>query len=110
MSDFSYQELTPKIKDLLNSFFDNYHQTLNTSWQDSTLIKIMEESNPVFIPRNYLLHQAYLDLREGKQQLFDDIFLACKNPYQQPKDQKLAQKAPDWAFKTPGCSLLSCSS
>ena len=69
----------------------------------------MEKANPVFVLRNYLLHQAIEGLEKNETQLFDRLLEALKNPYS--KDYiDLMQKRPEWASSKAGCSMLSCSS
>lgn len=71
--------------------------------------KLMNQANPFFIPRNYLLHQAIEGLENNDPKLFKEIETAIQDPYQKPKPH-LMQKRPQWASDTAGCSMLSCSS
>ena len=69
----------------------------------------MQESNPRFILRNYLLHQAIEDLEKGDDTLFVKLQQAMKEPYSTNHDE-FFQKRPSWATQKAGCSMLSCSS
>jgi uncharacterized protein YdiU (UPF0061 family) len=69
----------------------------------------MRESNPRFILRNYLLHQAIEEMERGEEGLFLKLQQAIKEPYSTNFDEFFA-KRPDWASKKAGCSMLSCSS
>jgi serine/tyrosine/threonine adenylyltransferase len=69
----------------------------------------MRQSNPRFILRNYLLHQAIVELESGENKLFLELQAAMKEPYSNKFDQFLV-KRPDWASQKAGCSMLSCSS
>ncbi len=71
--------------------------------------QIMRKSNPRFILRNYLLHEASEKLESGDSTLFDELYEALKNPYSKNGD-KFFKKRPEWAEKKAGCSMLSCSS
>jgi uncharacterized protein YdiU (UPF0061 family) len=81
---------------------------LNTCTREDS-IKKMQEANPRFILRNYLLHQAIEELENGEQQLFLKLQQAMKEPYASKGDEFLV-KRPDWARQKTGCSMLSCSS
>ncbi|MGZ5255112.1 MAG: protein adenylyltransferase SelO [Flavitalea sp.] len=69
----------------------------------------MQQYNPVFILRNYLLHQAIEALEKGDQILFDELHDAIRNPYSD-QYKKFLTKRPGWAAQKPGSSMLSCSS
>lgn len=69
----------------------------------------MRESNPRFILRNYMLHQAITELENGKNELFNQLKEALKTPYSTAHDQFFKLR-PDWAKSQPGSSTLSCSS
>ncbi|WP_247234848.1 YdiU family protein [Telluribacter sp. SYSU D00476] len=71
--------------------------------------ELMRKSNPRFILRNYLLHQAIEGLEKGDDQLFVKLQQAMKDPYSRNFDEFFA-KRPDWASQKAGCSMLSCSS
>jgi uncharacterized protein YdiU (UPF0061 family) len=69
----------------------------------------MQQHNPVFILRNYLLHQAIEALEKGDQSLFDELHEAIRDPYSD-QYKKFLTKRPGWAAQKPGSSMLSCSS
>ena len=69
----------------------------------------MRKTNPRFILRNYLLHQAIEDLEKGDDRLFVKLQEAMKEPYSNRFDEFFI-KRPDWATQKAGCSMLSCSS
>ncbi|QNK61289.1 YdiU family protein [Pedobacter sp. PAMC26386] len=71
--------------------------------------EIMRTSNPRFILRNYLLHQAIQELEKGEQNLFLKLQEAIKNPYAKDQDEFFKLR-PEWANDQPGSSTLSCSS
>jgi len=71
--------------------------------------EIMRISNPRFILRNYLLHQAIQELEKGQQTLFIKLQEALKNPYSNAHDEFFKLR-PEWANDQPGSSTLSCSS
>jgi len=70
---------------------------------------LMSSSNPRFILRNYLLHQAIQEMEKGQNELFLKLQKAMKDPYSNTYDEFFALR-PDWANDQPGSSTLSCSS
>ena len=69
----------------------------------------MRKTNPRFILRNYLLHQAIENLEKGDDALFVKLQAAIKTPYSKNFDEFFARR-PEWATQKAGCSMLSCSS
>ena len=69
----------------------------------------MKSSNPKFILRNYLLFQSIEELNEGKSDLFNELWDALQNPYEE-KYPKFSAKRPSKFDDVAGCSMLSCSS
>ncbi|MET1056842.1 MAG: protein adenylyltransferase SelO [Pedobacter sp.] len=70
---------------------------------------IMKASNPRFILRNYLLHQAIQEMEKGENSLFLKLQQAMKTPYSADHDEFFKLR-PEWAVTQPGSSTLSCSS
>lgn len=108
---YSFYEEPDKTKsEALNSLMKIYAERVkaNTSSREESQ-KRMRRSNPRFILRNYLLHQAIEELERGEDQLFNKLQQAMKEPYSDKWDEFFA-KRPDWATQKAGCSMLSCSS
>ena len=71
----------------------------------------MNQTNPAFILRNYLTHQAAGQLAQGDATLVRQLMAALQTPYDAEKiSPALLDRRPDWARDEPGCSKLSCSS
>lgn len=71
----------------------------------------MAASNPVFIPRNYLVQQAIEQAEEGDLRKVHELLDLLRHPYdEQPDRSAYAARRPEWARHAPGCSMLSCSS
>ena len=103
-TDALYSEYKTAEKDLLNWL---------KLYQSFEFIDIgfMKVSNPQFILRNYHLHQAITELENGEDHLLRKLEKVIKAPYKVTDEfTELCVKKPDWAFNTPGCSQLSCSS
>lgn len=105
-----YHGLADDQKQQLSKIIDQYIQRikLNTISRGQSIAK-MKKSNPRFILRNYLLHQAIEGLNNNDPSLFEKLHLAIKQPYSDKYDEFFAKRA-DWAAQKPGSSMLSCSS
>lgn len=105
-----YDDLKPEESKLLYSLITAYLERLNKNTikrEDSQ--KLMRETNPRFILRNYLLHQVIEELERGEDQLFLKLQEAIKDPYSKNFDA-FFETRPGWASQKAGCSMLSCSS
>lgn len=105
-----YNPLKPGESESLYNVIKPYSDRIKTNSiprQESQ--KIMRENNPRFILRNYLLYQSIAELEEGDNKLFLKLQEAMKAPYSKTHDEFFT-KRPEWAAKTAGCSMLSCSS
>ena len=71
----------------------------------------MRAANPLYLPRNHLAHEAIEAATRGDMGVLGRLMQVLRMPYtEQPGAGGLAARPPDWAFDTPGCSTLSCSS
>lgn len=105
-----YQELSEKEATQFFDWIQHYIQRKSQnkiSPEESS--SIMQQANPRFILRNYLLHQAIEELEQGNDALFVKLQKAMKQPYSTAGDE-FFQKRPSWASQKAGCSMLSCSS
>lgn len=105
-----YQKPNQEQETLMVEFVENYKQRLsNNQISREESRKIMQKTNPKFILRNYLLYNCIAEMEEGKTELFDKLWNALQNPYE--------EIYPEFSIKKPnkyegiiGCSSLSCSS
>ena len=105
-----YKDLSEEEVGLFCNWIKVYVERCKTSTTNrQEAIKRMNETNPRFILRNYLLHQSIEDLEKGDDQLFKKLQQAMKEPYSDRFDEFFA-KRPSWASQKAGCSMLSCSS
>lgn len=117
MSDFKihfkdvfYTKITAEQFEKLKEFLDNYQARLakNTiSKRDS--LKMMQETNPKFILRNYLLFECINELNGGKKDLLNKLLIALENPYEEIYPELSVKRPTEYTGQT-GCSTLSCSS
>jgi uncharacterized protein YdiU (UPF0061 family) len=105
-----YQEPTEEIIESLYQTLLAYQQRLaqNNITREASQT-IMRATNPRFILRNYLLHQAIQEMEKGTGTLFNKLKEAMKTPYSKAHDEFFKLR-PAWANDQPGSSTLSCSS
>ena len=71
----------------------------------------MNAVNPKYIFRNYLAVQAIEALEKGDASVLERLMSVLARPYdEQPHEEDLAARRPEWARDRAGCSALSCSS
>jgi uncharacterized protein YdiU (UPF0061 family) len=72
---------------------------------------LMNSVNPKYVSRNYLAQQAIDALTEGDASILERLMKVLERPYdEQPENDVLADRRPEWARHKAGCSALSCSS
>lgn len=77
----------------------------------STAWARMAQSNPIYVPRNYLAQQAIDAAQIGDLSELNALIEALSQPYTARAPlARFAQKRPEWARARAGCSMLSCSS
>jgi len=110
LSKTSYAPLSSGNEKKLSEFFSLYHKRLSNnliSIEES--LKMMNENNPKFILRNYLLFKCIEELENRKTDLLEKLIKALENPYEEIFPE-FSQKRPEKYNGTIGCSMLSCSS
>jgi len=71
----------------------------------------MNRVNPKYVFRNYLAQQAIDALEGGDASVMERLTSVLQRPYDdQPGQEALAGRRPEWARFKAGCSALSCSS
>lgn len=105
-----YHILSAKELDLLETFIQNFRvrSSKNKITKEESL-KLMQQNNPKFILRNYLLYNCIEEVKLGKTELLNKLLNALENPYQEIYPE-FSKKRPSEFDGTLGCSMLSCSS
>lgn len=71
----------------------------------------MNRANPKYVLRNYQAQLAIDALEQGDASVLERLMSVLKHPYdEQPENDDLAERRPEWARHKAGCSALSCSS
>lgn len=106
----SYAENTAENRQKLLQFLHQYEsRTSRNQISPQARLELMQENNPKFILRNYLLYECIAETEAGGTDYLHRLLHALKNPYQEPEPEFM-QKRPAKYDSTPGCSMLSCSS
>ncbi|SDE22767.1 hypothetical protein [Riemerella columbipharyngis] len=106
----NYKVLTDEDFQILRTWYENYNTRLNKniiSAQES--LALMQQSNPKFILRNYMLYESINELNEDKTEILDKLITALETPYIEIYPE-FSTKRPRRYDNTTGCSMLSYSS
>jgi uncharacterized protein YdiU (UPF0061 family) len=71
-------------------------------------VERMNRANPKYVPRNYLAQLAIDALAQGDASVLERLMRVMQRPYDdQPENDDLAERRPEWARNRAGCSALS---
>jgi serine/tyrosine/threonine adenylyltransferase len=94
----------------LAAWLARYSKRIETEDRDERVAR-MNRANPKYVFRNYLAQQAIDALAQGDAAPLERLMRVLRNPYdEQPGEEALAERRPEWARHKAGCSALSCSS
>jgi uncharacterized protein YdiU (UPF0061 family) len=108
-----YKNVLPDtIKNRWNQWFEKYVQEIKLlgEREEGRILK-MNNINPKYILRNYMLQLTIEAAEKGDYSLLQELQDLLKNPYKEmPQFEKWYSKMPEWARNKVGSSVLSCSS
>lgn len=109
---YSLEQLDETYKNTRLEWLKRYQQRLHQSkTTEAQRCKRMNATNPIYVPRNYLVQLAIDAAEQGDFSEIHKLLDVFRSPYdEKPHLEKYAQKRPDWAKERAGCSMLSCSS
>ena len=109
---YARESLTGAQRERLAHWLRQYCQRVQRdSMPDAVRRERMNLANPKYVLRNYLAQQAIDALAAGDAGVLNRLMSVLQRPYdEQPEENDLAARRPEWARHKAGCSALSCSS
>lgn len=109
---YRLEELKSDYLNELKKWLKSYHlKIVEQKVDDPSRRELMNQTNPLYVPRNYLAQEVIDAANQGNYQALNEWYEILKDPYTQREGlEHFAQKRPEWARVKPGCSMLSCSS
>lgn len=109
---YTTQAQQGESRDAWQAWFKDYRARVEQDAGDAAARQArMQAVNPLYVPRNYLAHQAIEAMNAGDAEPLTRLQQVLSKPYEaQPGCEAYAQRRPDWARDKAGCSALSCSS
>jgi uncharacterized protein YdiU (UPF0061 family) len=102
-----YSEPSPAMA----SWLRRYIARVREESSSTTRVERMNKVNPQYVFRNYLAQLAIDALERGDAAVMERLMTVLERPYdEQPANEDLAARRPEWARHRAGCSALSCSS
>lgn len=90
---------------------DYLHTAEQQNQSHSPRAQLMNRTNPLYVPRNYLAQLAIDAAEQGDFSKLEQWMQVLEQPYTwQEGMEQYAEKRPEWARNRTGCSQLSCSS
>lgn len=109
---YSVETMDAELREHWANWADEYAACLASDGaSDLDRRETMRLTNPKYVPRNYLAQEAIQAAQKGDLTVLERLMRVLGQPYdEQPGEESLAARRPDWAKTSPGCSALSCSS
>ena len=109
---YAPSSISAKQREQINLWLRNYATLVNHQNQNQDeRVALMNATNPLYVPRNYLAQLAIDEIERGNPQYLEEWMSVLENPYtEQLGKDRFAAKRPEWARTRVGCSMLSCSS
>ncbi len=112
LMDAYYEPLPDSYREALAAWLVKYQARLKAQGiGDLERKTVMNMTNPKYVLRNYMAHQAIELAEQGDNSKLFELLSVLEQPYEeQPGLEQWALKRPEWARTKAGCSMLSCSS
>ncbi len=106
------EQLTESVVQQIVGWIRRYQERVQQqSISDTDRRDRMNRVNPKYVLRNYLAQLAIDKAEQGDPSMIMELLEVLRHPYdEQPDQEHLAAKRPEWARHRAGCSMLSCSS
>ena len=98
-----------KIMEDLKIDYTLFFNKLETLKEETESKQLMQQNNPKFVLRNYLLFECINEINDGKTDLLNKLLTALENPYTEIYPEFSQKRPPIYDGQT-GSSTLSCSS
>jgi uncharacterized protein YdiU (UPF0061 family) len=109
---YTPDQISYSLRQQTQQWLSDYLRTAAQQNQShSARAQLMYNTNPLYVPRNYLAQLAIDDAEQGDFAKVEQWMQVLEQPYTwQEGMEPYAQKRPEWARDRTGCSQLSCSS
>ena len=109
---YAPDQVSADHRTLLHSWLDTWAARVRSDgWDPASRREAMRLANPRYVLRNFLAQEAIDAATDGDPTQVRTLLDVLRRPYEdQPGQEALAAKRPEWARNKPGCSQLSCSS
>lgn len=86
-----YQSIEEKLKESADfkAWFPRWQEAFNRSESNSEGFKLMDENNPLIIPRNHLVEEALSNAVDGNLSTFEQLLQKLSSPYTKQNIQEV---------------------
>tara|TARA_E500000075_G_C6875837_1_gene261919 strand:- start:69 stop:821 length:753 start_codon:yes stop_codon:yes gene_type:complete len=109
---YAPRQISQALRQQTQQWLSDYLHTAEQQNQShSPRAQLMNRTNPLYVPRNYLAQLAIDAAEQGDFSKLEQWMQVLEQPYTwQEGMEQYAEKRPEWARNRTGCSQLSCSS
>ena len=109
---YAPRQISQALRQQTQQWLSDYLHTAEQQNQShSPRAQLMNRTNPLYVPRNYLAQLAIDAAEQGDFSKLEQWMQVLEQPYTwQERMEQYAEKRPEWARNRTGCSQLSCSS
>ena len=109
---YAPRQISQALRQQTQQWLSDYLHTAEQQNQShSPRAQLMNRTNPLYVPRNYLAQLAIDAAEQGDFSKLEQWMQVLEQPYTwQEGREQYAEKRPEWARNRTGCSQLSCSS